>query len=105
MTKKRDVTLILVLISGAIAATCMTRLYRINHRWLLWTPLQSEVWVWPVDDPNDIEYHALVPRWLDPNCRFLPVDVGMPKNNDGRDRMIRLEFKCRMIDMREFAKE
>ena len=48
MTKKWAVAVILVLMSAAIAAPLVTRLYRINHRWLLWTPLQSEVWVWPV---------------------------------------------------------
>jgi len=105
MTKKRDVAVILVLMSAAIAAPLVTRLYRINHRWLLWTPLQSEVWVWPVGEPNNIEYHRVTPQWLDPNVRELNVGVGMPKVSDGRDRIIRLEFMCRMIDMREFAKE
>ena len=102
---KKWIVLVLGLSSAVLAASAATRLYRIHHRWLLWTPLQAEVWVWPVGEPNNIEYHRVIPQWLDPNCRELHVDVFMPKEHTEIDRVIRLEFTCRMIDMKEFAKE
>ena len=103
MTKKWAVAVILVLMSAAIAAPLVTRLYMIKTRWLLWTPVSQEVWLWPVGEPNDIEYYARREVWLDPNQTDINWGIHLPKKTDGRDRIMRTETRIRFINLREYA--
>jgi hypothetical protein len=101
---KKLVVVILLIVLVASGAGALKRLYHIKYRWLLWTPVKTEVTVYPLGDPNNIEYHSIKFPKLDPNQLNMNLEVLMPKTGS-KTRVIEIRMEVRRIDLYNYAKE
>lgn len=100
--KKLVIAVILSIILVTSGVGALKRLYHIKYRWLLWTPIKTEVTVYPLGDPNNIEYHSIEFPQLDPNQLNMNLEVLMPKTGNNI-RVIEIRMEVRRTDLHTFA--
>jgi len=98
------IILLIVLVVSGIETLTLKRLYHIKYRWLLWTPIKTEVTVYPLGDPNNIEYHSIRFPRLDPNQLNMNLEVLMPKTGS-KTRVIEIRMEVRRVNLSNFAEE
>jgi len=108
MTRKKLVIVIvifsIVLVASGIETLALKRLYHIKYRWLLWTPIKTEVTVYPLGDPNSIEYHSIEFPQLDPNQLNMNLEVLMPKTGN-KTRVIEIRMEVRRMDLQSYTEK
>jgi len=101
MTTRIRIVLLLLILCGIVYGSTAKKLYYIRHHWLLWLPIKTEVTVYPLGDPNNIEYHNITFPELEPNETEMNLHVMMPK--EGNDtRVIEIRMEVRRVDLQKY---